>query len=147
MASTRAAALRESAAVKRHQSEARRLAERDLEQAGELQETLAWARSQQESPSPETLVRKLRIPDLQQQLERGDSVEAASASRLLSRIHVWLAFYEPRTYMEQRRPDRALSMFEAAVRIAPIQGEGCALLRSALQTAARQPPSLSGQCR
>jgi hypothetical protein len=91
-------------------------------------------------------VRRLRIPELREQLERGDSLEAASANRLLARIHVWLAFYEPRTYMEQRRPDRALSMFEAAVKIGPIRGEGCALLRSVLQTAARQPATLRGQC-
>jgi predicted esterase len=146
LASTRAVALRQSAAVQRHHERARRLAERDLEQAGELQETLAWARSRSESPPPKTLVRKLRIPDLQAKVERGDSLDAASASRLLARIHVWLSFYEPRTYLEQRRPDRALSMFEAAVNIGPIRGEGCELLRSALQASARQPLRLKGEC-
>ena len=108
--------------------------------------TFQWARSQPESPTPEALVRKLRIPELQKNLERGDSLEAASASRLLARIHVWLAFYEPRTYLERRMPDRALTMFEAAVSIGPIRGEGCGLLRSALQATRRQPLRLRGQC-
>ena len=146
VASAKAGALREGAAVKRYQSKAHRLAERDFEQAGDLQETLEWARSQPESPTPETLVRKLGISELQEKLDDGDSLEAASASRLLARIHVWLSFYEPRTYLEGRLPNRALSMFEAAVRIGPIQGEGCALLRTALRAATRQPLQLRGQC-
>lgn len=145
-ASLRAGTLRQSEAVKRYQEKARRLAQRDLDQAGDLQKVLEWARSQPESPTLEALVRKLRIPDLQGKLERGDSLEAASASRLLARIHVWLSFYEPRTYLERRMPDRALSMFEAAVMIGPIRGEGCGLLRSALQATRRQPLSLRGQC-
>ncbi len=147
LASTRAGALRQSPAVKRHQSEARRLAERDMEQAGDLQKTFAWARSQADPPGAETLVRKLRIPQLQEMAERGDSLEAASAPRLLARIHVWLSFYEPRTYIESRSPDRALSMFEAAVRIGPIQGEGCTLLRTVLSAASpEQQLRLRGQC-
>jgi predicted esterase len=147
VASVRAAALRESAAVKRYQSKARRLAERDYEQAGDLQKTLEWARSQPKSPTPETMVRRLRILDLQEKLERGDSLETASASRLLARIHVWLSFYEPRSYLEHRMPERALAMFSAAVRIAPIRGgESCGLLRAALRATTRQPLGLRGQC-
>jgi predicted esterase len=146
VASVRAATLRGSAAVERYQAKARRLAERDLEQAGDLQKVFEWARSQPEPPPTDALVRKLRIPELQEKLERGDSLEAASASRLLARIHVWLSFYEPRTYLERRMPERALSMVEAAVRIGPIRGEGCGLLRSALQATKRQPLGLRGQC-
>lgn len=147
VASTRASALRQSPAVKHHQSEARRLAEQDLEQARDLQKILAWARSQAEPPPPETLVRKLRVPELQKTAERGDSLEAVSASRLLARIFVWLSFYEPRAYIENHSPSRALSMFEAAVRIGPIQGEGCALLRRVLPaTTVEQRLRLGGQC-
>jgi predicted esterase len=147
VASTRAGALRQSSAVKRHQSEARRLARRDMEQAEDLQKTLAWTRSQADPPTAETVVRKLRIPQLQEMAERGDSLEAASASRLLARIHVWLSFYEPRTYIENHSPARALSMFESGVRIGPIQGEGCALLRTVLHAASpEQQLRLRGQC-
>jgi predicted esterase len=147
LASTRASALRQSPAVKRHQSEARRLAERDMEQAGDLQKTLAWTRSQAEPPTPETLVRKLRIRELQKSAERGDSLQAASALRLLARIHAWLSFYEPRAYIGNHSPSRALAMFEAAVRIGPIQGDSCALLRTVLHAASQeQRLRLRGQC-
>jgi hypothetical protein len=79
--------------------------------------------------------------------ERGDSLEVASALRLLARIHVWLSFYEPRAYLENDLPGRALSMFEAAVRIGPIQGEGCTLLRAVLHAASQdQQLRLRGQC-
>jgi predicted esterase len=147
LASARARVLRESSAVKRYQSESRRLTELYLEQAAVLRETLLWARSQPESPPPEMLARKLGISELREKLERGDSLEAASAARLLARIHVWLGFYEPRTYLERGMPERAVSMLEAAVRIGPIQGDGCGLLRSALLATGRDPPSLRGECR
>jgi predicted esterase len=147
VASVRASALRGSPLVERHQSEARRLAERDMQQAAELQKTLAWARSQGGPPTPETLAQKLRIPELQERAEHGDSLQAASAARLLSRVFVWLSFYEPRSYMGSHAPNRALSMFEAAVRIGPIRGEGCPLLQAALRTAtAEQRMRLRGQC-
>jgi hypothetical protein len=147
VALARASELRESPKVKRHQAEARRLAERDRKQATELQKTLAWARSQREPPTPETLAQKLRIPELQDAVERGDSLQAASATRLLARIFVWLSFYEPRTYIGSRSPSRALPMFETAVTIGPIRGEGCGLLRRVLQAATpEQRLRLRGQC-
>ncbi len=147
VASARASALRKSSPVKRHQSEARRLADRDSRQALELQKTLAWARSQRDPPTPRDLVRKLRISELQKAAERGDSLLAVSASRLLARIFVWLSFYEPRAYIANHSPGRALAMFEVAVRIGPIQGESCALLRTALSAATPdQRIRLSGQC-
>jgi hypothetical protein len=147
VASARASVLRKSSPVKRHQTDARRLADRDRRQALELQNTLAWARSQRDPPTPQDLARKLRIPELQEAAERGDSLLAVSASRLLARIFVWLSFYEPRAYIANHSPGRALSMFEAAVRIGPIQGESCALLRTALPAATPdQQIRLSGQC-
>ncbi|HEX2250724.1 MAG TPA: hypothetical protein VHH32_10270 [Gemmatimonadales bacterium] len=144
----RATELRRRPAIQQHQAKARRLAEADLKQAGELQKSLEWARSQREMPSPDAFARKLRIPNLQKQLARGDSLEVASASRLLARIFVWLSFYEPRTYLQNRSPERALSSFETAVKIGRIQGkESCALLRAALQTAGSEQRSrFAGQC-
>ena len=62
-------------------------------------------------------------------------------------MFVWLAFYEPRAYLANGDPARALRMFEAAITIGPIQGEGCALLRDALGAAtAEQRARLAGQC-
>jgi predicted esterase len=147
VASERASALRQSPVVKRHQAEARRLADRDKRQAMDLQKTLAWARSQGKPPTAEALARKLRISKLQEAVERGDSLQAASASRLLARIFAWLSFYEPRSYIGNRLPGRALPMFQAAVRIGPIKGESCALLQTALQAATpEQQVGLRGQC-
>jgi hypothetical protein len=147
VASARASALRENRTVTRHQAEARRLADRDKQQAKDLQKTLAWARSQGKPPTAETLARKLRVSELQEAAERGDSLQAASASRLLARIWAWLSFYEPRTYIGSHSPSRALTMFEAAVKIGPIQGESCALLQTALRAATpEQQVRLRGQC-
>jgi predicted esterase len=147
VASARAGALRETPVVQRYRADALRLAERDMRQASELQKTLAWARSHRDPPGPEALVRRLRIPQLQETVEHGDSLEAASASRLLARIFAWLSFYEPRSYIGNNSPNQALSMFEAALRIGAIQGEGCALLQRALPAATReQQARLKGQC-
>jgi predicted esterase len=146
-AAGRAAALRRSPVVAKYEAEVRRLAERDLRQGVELPKIFAWARSQREPPTLETLADKLRIAELQRTAERGDSLEAASARRLLARVFVNLAFYEPRAYLANGSASRALGMLEVAVTIGTIQGEACALLRKALAAAtADQRARLSGQC-
>jgi predicted esterase len=143
----RAAALAGDPKVVRHESEAHRLAERDQRQGLELQKTLERERAGREASSLETVTRRLHIMDLQKMVERGDSLEAASARRQLARVWVWLAFYEPRAYLANGAPARALRMLEAAVTIGPIQGEGCRLLREALPAAtAEQRERLGGQC-
>src|SRR5882762_241275 len=98
-AAGRAAALRRSPVLAKYEAEVRRLAERDLHQGIELPKIFAWARSQRDPPTLEALVGKLSIAELQRTAERGDSLEAASARRLLARIFVNLAFYEPRAYL------------------------------------------------
>src|SRR3989441_9940147 len=146
-AAGRAAGLRHSTVLAKYEAEARRLAERDLRQGIELPKILAWARSQRAPPALETLADKLRIAELQRTAERGDSLEAASARRLLARVFVHVAFYEPRAYLTNRSPARALRMLEAAVSIGPIEGEACALVREALVAAtADQRARLAGQC-
>ena len=142
-----AAALRRSPVLTKYEAEARRLAERDLHQGVELPKIFAWARAQRDAPTLEELAGKLRIAELQRTAERGDTLEAASARRLLARVFVNLAFYEPRAYLANGAASRALRMLEAAVTIAPIQGEGCGLLRTALNAAtAEQRERLAGQC-
>ncbi len=146
-AAGRAAALRRSPVVAKYEAEAHRLAERDLRQGVELPKIFAWARSQREPPALETLAGKLHIAELQRTIERGDSLAAVSARRLLARVFVNVAFYEPRAYLANGSPARALRMLEAAVTIGPIQGEACVLLREALTAAtADQRARLSGQC-
>ncbi len=146
-AAARAAELRRDPAVVRFEREAHQLAEHDQHQGLELLKTLEWERSQREPPPLESLMRRLHIAELQRTVERGDSLEAASARRLLARTHVWLAFYQPRAYLAGGAPARAARMFEAAVAIGPIQGEGCALLHQALGAATpEQQLRLAGQC-
>ncbi len=146
-ATDRAPALRRSPVLAKYEAEVRRLAERDLHQGLELPKIFAWARSEREAPSLATLAGKLRIGELQRTAERGDSLEAASARRLLARVHVNLAFYEPRAYLANGSPGRALRMLEAAATIGPIQGDACVLLREALVAAtADQRARLAGQC-
>lgn len=146
-AAARAAELRRDPAVIRYEREAHALADRDQRQGLELLKTLEWERAQRDPPPLESLMRRLHVADLQRTAQRGDSLEAASARRLLARIHVWLAFYQPRAYLADGAPARAARMFEAAVTIGPIQGDGCALLHQALVAAtAEQRERLAGQC-
>jgi predicted esterase len=133
-AAERAGVLRSTPAVERYRKEASKLAERDREQAGELQQTFRWARSLPDPPTPEILVEKLKVAKLKKTAEHGDSLQAASARRLLARTFASLAFYEPRTYIAQHSPNRALAMLEAATRIGPLEGASCALLQTALRT-------------
>jgi predicted esterase len=143
----RAAALRNNSAVKRHRAEARKLAEKDLAQARDLQKVLAGARSSSRSPEPDDLLKKLKIAKLKEQSKRGDSLQAASAERLLNRTFVFLAYYEPRSYLAQKSADRALAMLEAATAIAPLQGESCTMLHAALRaTGAKHPAPLNVKC-
>jgi len=147
VAAERAAALRATRAVARYEAEARRLAERDQQQGLGLPQIFSWARSQRSPPPLDALIAKLRIAELQRTVERGDSLEAASARRLLARVRVNLAFYEPRAYLATGSPDRAVRMLEAAATIGPIEGEACALLRDALRAATEeQRARLAGQC-
>lgn len=146
-AAARAATLRSSPVMVRYEAEARRLADRDQRQGLDLPKILAWARARRDPPAVRELVHKLRIVALQQTVERGDSLAAASAHRLLARIFAHLAFYEPRAYLTDGSPHRALRMFEAAVAIGPIQGEACALLGQALAAATEeQRKRLAGEC-
>ncbi|HEU5262883.1 MAG TPA: hypothetical protein VFU41_15795 [Gemmatimonadales bacterium] len=146
-AAARAATLRSSPVMIRYETEARRLGDRDQRQGLDLPKILTWARAQHDPPAVRDLAHRLRIPELQRTVERGDSLEAASARRLLARILVHLAFYEPRTYLAGNSPDRALRMFETAIAIGPIQGEACALLRQALGAATEdQRKRLAEQC-
>lgn len=146
-AAEHAAVLRGTPAIKRYRAKAHKLAEADEDRIREMHRVLSWARSAHDRPTTDALVRKLKIAKLKETAERGDSLEAASAERLLARIFAMLAFYEPRTYITQQSPSRALAMLEAATRIAPLEGESCALLQAALKAApAERQPGFEEQC-
>jgi hypothetical protein len=146
-ANARAESIAQRPAFRRYQDERRKVAEQDERQATELQRALVWARQQRSPPSAAALEDKLQIRALQQRVARGDSVEAASARRLLARVFVFVSFYEPRTYLAAHDAQHALQMLKVAVDIAPLGGESCPLLRDALSAAgAEQQRAFAGQC-
>ncbi len=145
----RAAMLQNDPAVARYDAEVRRVAEGEKRQAFDFQRLLEHERAGSTSSTLGKLTSELHIADLQKTVARGDSLEASSARRQLARIFVWLAFYEPRSYLANGAPERALRMFAAAATIAPIQGEGCPLLRQALAadpTNSSDHDRFAGQC-
>lgn len=87
---------------------------------------------------------------LQPNVDAVNAMLASAQARLAvdpSRVHVNLAFYEPRAYLASGDPARALRMLEAAAAVGPIQGESCALLRQSLVAASlAQRARLAGQC-
>jgi len=146
-AKARAEAIVQRPPYRKYQDERRKASEQDERHAAELQRVLAWARQQRSPPSREALEDKLQIRMLQERVARGDSVEAASARRLLARVSVFVSLYEPRTYLAAHDPQRALGMLEMALLIGLLRGESCGLLRDALPAAsAEQQRTFAGQC-
>ena len=146
-AGARAEAIAQRPAFRRYEDERRKVADADERQAADLQRALAWARQQRSPPPLDALEDKLGIRALQQQIAHGDSVEAASATRLLARVSVFVAFYEPRTYLAAHDAPRALRMLEVAAAISPLRGESCPLLREAVSAATPdQRQFFSAQC-
>ncbi|HMA22731.1 MAG TPA: hypothetical protein VKP00_02025, partial [Gemmatimonadaceae bacterium] len=146
-ANARAEAIARRPAFRQYLDARRKVADQDERQAADLQRALVWARQQRTPPSTAALEDKLQIRALQRRAEYGDSVDAASARRLLARVSVFVSFYEPRTYLASHDPERALRMLEVALAIAPLRGESCALLREALPAAnAERQRVFAGQC-
>lgn len=147
-AGERAAALEKSVAVVSQRREASRLADEDALQATRVQIALKWVRDQRTSPSAKAILDRVDVPNLVQRAARGDSLESQSAKRLLSRVDVFLSFYEPRTYLAKADTLRALRMLEAAASIRPLAGESCFLLAGARKAAAADSiAALATQCR
>src|SRR2546430_7919485 len=115
----------------RYEAEVHQVADRDRGEAMEHAKFFPGGGAHHDPPALETLAGKLRIAALQRAIARGDSLEAASARRLLARVFVNLAFYEPRAYLTTGSPAPALRMLEAAVTIGPPPSEALALPRGA----------------
>lgn len=146
-ANQRAKAIGERPAFRKYQDERRKVAEQDEHQAADIQRVLAWARQQRSPPTHQELEDKLQIRALQQRVAGGDSVEAASARRLLARVFVFVSFYEPRTYLAAHDAARALGMLEVALLIGVLRGESCTLLHDALAASTPdQQRAFVGQC-
>ena len=85
----------------------------------------------------ERVARRINLPQTLARVSRADSLEAPFLRQLLASMHVQLAFYEPRDYIQAYRGKRALVMLRAARMIAPWTEEHCALaLEAAVQSGA-----------
>jgi predicted esterase len=115
--------------------------DRDLRQSRELPEIVKWFRSEQKVPSADALADRLKLNDLLRQSTQGDSLAAPAATRILARTLAVLSFYEPRSLIDAGDFTRARRMLEVAARIAPLRGEGCALLNEVNR---RDPPREAG---
>lgn len=139
-ANRRREALTSERAVREFLARSDALAQADQRHATELERELLLARGR--SVSVEQLVERLRVAELQRQSATGDSLAAPAARRLLARVHVALAFYEPRAYLAKGAARQALLMLAAASRITPLVGESCTLLARARALAPKIHPEL-----
>lgn len=123
--------------MERHMGELARRQDRFNQKLGEVLGDL------RESAPPFTAAwQRLGIDEL---LERSrdpvDTMGAHAASRALEQMWVYLSFYEPREYLVQHDPDRAMAMLELAERLRPGDA-GVSLYRAeALARLGRRPES------
>lgn len=113
----------------------RRLSEldvRDVERGQRLSATLADIRRDPKRANPQDIVKRIDIAELKRLSTRGDSIERPWAQRVLARTQVFLGFYEPRYYLDQRQPAGALAMLEAVAAITPWGQQHCALIAQAV---------------
>jgi predicted esterase len=80
---------------------------------------------------PAKIVKSLGIPELRRLAVQGDSLERPFAARVLALDAVFLGFYEPRGYLEQKQPARAIAVLEVYAAIAPWSAQQCAFLAQA----------------
>ncbi|HEY9420374.1 MAG TPA: tetratricopeptide repeat protein, partial [Thermoanaerobaculia bacterium] len=66
-----------------------------------------------------TLLSDLQIPDLRRKAKSGDAEERLSAERLLYAVYIQTGLYLPRTLMEKKQWDRAITFLQAAAEIRP----------------------------
>ncbi|HUQ19712.1 MAG TPA: hypothetical protein VM099_08885 [Gemmatimonadaceae bacterium] len=83
-------------------------------------------------PTREEIIRALDITGLKKMAAESDSLEKQWAQRMLSLVGVMLGFYQPRTYLDLKRPLQAISMLEASSALAPLGPGQCAMLSQAL---------------
>ena len=139
-AKERSAALASSAAVQDYFARSTKLADAEEDQGLELERSLVVARLR--SMTAKELLDGLDVEQLKQRAATGDSLEAPVARRLLARVQVALAFYEPRGHLARGNGRGALELLAAASRITPLSGESCAVLTRAHMLAPRVHPEL-----
>lgn len=104
---------------------------RDMEGNAQLMLALSGVRKDPTLHDPTELAARLGLPRLKQLAAAGDSLERPWATRQLARAQVFLAFYEPRAYLEQNEAARAVLMLRTAALIQPLGPAQQALLARA----------------
>jgi dienelactone hydrolase len=128
-ATERSAALASNSAVRDYLGWSATYADAEQRQETELERALVLARLR--ALSAEQLLEGLGVEQLKQRAASGDSLQAPTARRLLARVQVALAFYEPRDHLARGNGRDALELLAAASRISPLNGESCAILSRA----------------
>jgi predicted esterase len=139
-AKARSAALASNPAVHDYVAWSATLADAEQRQEMELERALVVARLR--SLTAEQLLDGLDVEKLKQRAASGDSLQAPTARRLLARVQVALAFYEPRDHLARGNGRDALELLAAANRISPLNGESCAMLARARSLAPSVHPEL-----
>lgn len=107
------------------------LDERETRRATELAAMLANVRRAHESPDVDSLTRLAGIAELRRTAASGDSLERPWARRVLANEQVMFGFYEPRYYLEQHSPEKAIAMLRAGATITPWTAQQCAFVSQA----------------
>jgi hypothetical protein len=144
----RTAALETREPLRRLRVRMRALAERETEQAVDVQAALMWYRTRKEPPAAAALAERLGVPSLLRDATSGDSLGAPSARRMLARIAAFVSFYEPRSYLASGSFVKAARMLEVAASVAPLRGDACVQVKELRRRApALTSPALEAQCR
>jgi len=114
----------------------------DAEQRREMEMERELVLARVGSANAEQLLQRLDVESLQRRAASGDSLVAPTARRLLARVQVALAFYEPRAHLARGNGRVALELLAAASRISPLSGESCEMLVRAHSLAPSVHPEL-----
>jgi poly(3-hydroxybutyrate) depolymerase len=134
------AALASNRAVRDYMAWSATFADAEQRQEMEMERELVLARIG--SANAELLLQRLDVESLQRRAASGDSLVAPTARRLLARVQVALAFYEPRAHLARGNGRVALELLAAASRISPLSGESCEMLVRAHSLAPSVHPEL-----
>ncbi len=93
---------------------------------------LTRVRGDRDAHDTDALARALHLAELKTLATTGDSLDRPWAARVLASAQAFLGFYEPRAYLEQRQPVRALLMLETFRRIVPWSPQQCAFIAQAV---------------
>jgi predicted esterase len=131
-ARARADALEKSRVVRQARERSRELAARDSAYGVKLVEFLREVRARPQPLAVTDVERALELDALlRDAAHRDDPLGATAAQRQLERAFVYLAFYEPRAYLDAGQQRRAIALLRAASRIKPDNAQVCLMLTRA----------------